>query len=146
MPAPWSTPGPFAALETLVSGLDGVQWTQVGVPESVPAQIGAYLTVGGQRPGNKTTGGLMQRDMSYRIVFCYAIDGAEQTAETTIAGLIDAFIAAIFADRTLGGTLESLSVDASEADQPRYVDIVGANYREYPIRVTGQQRQVFPVS
>jgi hypothetical protein len=145
MPAPWSTPGPFTALATLVAGLIGVQWSQVGVPESVPAQVGAYLTLGGQQVDNKATGGLMQRRLSYRVVFCYALDGAETTAETTIAALIDAFIAAIFADRTLGGTLESLDVDASEADQPRYVGVAGAEFREYPLRITGVQRSTFPV-
>lgn len=145
MPAPWSTLGPLTNLKTLVEGLDGVQWTQFGVPNDPPAQVGAFLTLGGQQIDNKATGGLMQRLQTYRVTFCYALDGAEETAETTLAGVIDAFIAAVLADRTLGGTLEALAIDASEADTPRYADIVGAETREYPIRIVGQQRNTFPV-
>lgn len=145
MPAPWSTLAPMQALKTLVDGLAGVQWSQHGVPDKVSAQVGAYLTLGGQEIDNKTTGGHMQRMQAYRVTFCYALDGSEETAETTLAAVIDAFISAVLSDRTLSGTLEQLAIDASGADQPRYADIVGSENREYPIRIVGAQRATFPV-
>jgi hypothetical protein len=148
MPAPWSTAGPLSALATLLGTLTtaGLQEVFVGVPESFGRQVSSYVTLGEQVIINKTTGGGMQRRMAYRVVIGYMVDGAEATAEATVAAILDAFLDAIFDDRTLGGTLEQIEVDASEAAQPRYVGVAGSIAREYPIRITGVQRKAFPVN
>jgi hypothetical protein len=145
MPVPFSTSAPLNRLVTLVSGLASGLAVSIGVPESFSNQVSAYITIGGQTGINKATGGLIQRTLAYRVVFGYAVDGAESTAETTLATLVDAFMSAVYADQTLGGTLERVEVDASEADQPRYQLWSGSENREYPIRVSGAQRAVFPV-
>lgn len=147
MPVPWSTTGPLSALLTLLGDLSGsgLQSAQAGVPEAFSHQVTAYVTAAGQVVENKATGGLMQRELGYRVVFAYAIDGAEQTAETTVCSLIDAFLDALFADRTLGGTLERLAVDASGADDPVYTRVSGEEVRQFEMFVRGAQRKTFEV-
>jgi len=147
MPAAWSTVGPLNALVTLLGTLSGsgLQTVYTGVPESFSHQVSAYVTAGAQEISNKTTGGLMQREQSYRVVFAYAVDKAEATAETTVCALIDAFVNAVFADRTLGGTLEALVVDASGADDPVYIRVSGEEIRSYVVVIRGTQRKTFSV-
>lgn len=147
MTAPWSTVGPLNALVTLLGTLSvsGLQDVKIGVPESFSKQVSAYVTAGAQRIDNKTTGGLMQREQAYRLVLCYAVDGAEETAETTLCALVDALTDALFADRTLGGTLERMEFDAEDAGEPIYIKASGEEIRQFPITIKGVQRKTFTV-
>lgn len=147
MPAPWSTVAPLNALVTLLGTLtgSGLQKVYTGVPESFSNQVCAYVTAGAQRIDNKATGGLMQRLQAYRVVLTYAVDGAEATAETTLCAVVDAFTDALFADRTLGGTLESMEFDAEEAGEPLYVRVSGEEIRMFPFTIRGAQRKTYPV-
>lgn len=145
MTAPWSTSGPLTQLVTILGGLSGLQSVHTGVPESFSHQVSAYVTAGAQLVDNKASGGLMQRMLAYRVALCYAVDGAEATAETTLCGLIDAFTDALFTDRTLGGTLESMEFDATDAADPIYVKVSGEEIRMYVMTIKGVQRKTFRV-
>ena len=139
----FNTKGVLTQLETIVSGLAGVQATYIGVPQSLGNAVCAYITLGGQRPFDKA-GGLRQREMQYRVVFAYRVAGDVATAEETIADLLDALETALYADRTLGGTVESLEADFSAASEPRYVATAGMEFREYPVAVIVKQSRNYP--
>jgi hypothetical protein len=84
--------------------------------------------------------------MSYRVTFVYETAGMLADAEVTIAELLDAFTGKLLTDRTVGGTLEEVHIDATLADTPRYADVAGIEYREYPVLITGVQRNTYPVT
>ncbi len=130
-------------LETVVSGLAGIQAVQVGVPQSIGNAVSAYITLGGQNAYDKA-GGLRQRDLSFRIVFTYRVAGDVENAEETIADLLDALEVALYADRTLGGTCQGIDVDFSTANEPQYSDFAGQEYRRYPVIVTVRQQRTYP--
>ena len=134
---------PLQALKTLVEGLAGMQDVLEGVPQSLAYRVSAYITVGGQQPKD-SAGGLRSRWASYRVTFAYRVGGAETTAEEAIADLLDALEAALYADRTLSGTVESLEADWSAADEPRYVPVAGSEFREYPVMVRVKQSRNYP--
>lgn len=145
MPVAWSTAAPLNRLLTILQGLSGLQSAQIGVPESFDRRVTAYVTVAAQDIDNKSTGGQMQRIQAYRVAFCFALDGAEASAEAAIADLLDAFMDAIFTDRTLGSTLERVEVNATEADDPVYVRVSGEEIRQYVLYVRGSQRKTYSV-
>lgn len=132
----------LAKLETIVRGLSGVQATYIGVPQSIGERVCAYITLGGQRPFDKAAG-LRQREMQYRVVFSYRVGGDAQSAEESIADLLDALEAALYTDRALGGTVESLEADFSMASDPRYVATAGMEFREYPVVITVKQSRTY---
>jgi hypothetical protein len=134
---------PLAALVTLVTGLAGVQSVAKGVPESLGHQVCAYVTLGGQRPFDKASG-LRERELRYRVTFAYRVAGSEGAAEDKLADVVDALEVALYADRTLGGTVRSLEADFSAADDPRYTMVSGQEYREYPVVVTVKQQRNYP--
>lgn len=145
MAAPWSTPAPLARLVTILTALSGVQKVQVGVPETFDRQVTAYVTVAAQDVDNKASGGLMQRVLAYRVVLCYALDDHEETAEATLAAALDGLVDALFADRTLAGTLDRLEVNALDADEPVYVRVSGQEIRQYVLYVRGTQQKTYAV-
>lgn len=138
----FDTKAPLAALVALVNSLASMQLAGKGVPESPSRQVTASVTVGGQRPFDKAAG-LRAREQHYLIIFRYRLDGDEGAAEDAIADLIDQLEAALYADRKLGGTVESLEADFSAADDPRYVPVAGQEFREYPIVVTVRQQRTY---
>lgn len=145
MTAAWSTLAPMQRLLVILEGMtsSGLQSASIGVPEWPETLVAAYVTLGGQVLSNKTTGGQMQRTLSYRVVFVYATGSAEATAEITVAALIDGLLDAIYADRTLANTMESVEFDASEADRPLYALITGQEFREWPVQIRGTQRKTY---
>lgn len=147
MTAAWDTHAPLAQLVTILTGLTsvGLGTVYMGVPAQPDKRVCAYVTIGGQEYIEKATGGLAQRTIAYRVVFTYAVSDDEQAAENALGPIIDAFVNAILADRTLGGTLERLEIDATEADRPQYALMTGDEFRQYPMTIRGDQRQVFPV-
>lgn len=134
---------PLNRLITVLTSLPGIQAVYKGVPESIGNKVCAYVTLGGQRSFDKSSG-LRQREMRYRITLAYRVAGAEADAEDKVAELLDALESALYADRTLNGTVESLEADFSMADEPRYAPVAGVEYREYPIVVTVKQSRTYP--
>jgi hypothetical protein len=135
-------------LVTILSGLTGLTTTgavKIGAPESVAPRLSAYVTIGSQSSAPKTTG-TTYRDARYFVNLAYRVDGAEATAETTLMGVVDAFLAALYADLTLGGTCGKIEIDTGLADTPDYQHIAGKEYREYPIIVTARQYGTYTVN
>lgn len=132
-------------LVTLLQNLSGMGNVQIGSPESVGTRVGAYVTMGSQQDGRKTTG-TTQRETRFFVMLAYRVDGAEATAETTLMGLVDAFMVALHADLTLNGTCTQLAVNSQVADEPEYQLRAGKEYREYPIIVTVTQQGTYAVN
>jgi hypothetical protein len=136
--------GPLAQLATLVTGLTSMQGAAVkGVPKSLAYGVNAYITLGGQELKD-IAGGLRGRWMRYLITFAYRVESAPDDAEDTIADLLDELEAALYADRTMNSTVESLEADFSGADNPSYAAIAGQEFRRYPVVVTVKQRRNYP--
>lgn len=134
-----------AELVTLLQALSGMGNVQIGAPESIGTRVGAYVTLGSQQDGRKTTG-TTQRETRFFVMLAYRVDGAEATAETTLMGLADGFMAAINADKTLNGTVVDAVANSQAADEPEYQLRAGKEYREYPIIVTVTQRDTYAVN
>lgn len=132
-------------LVTVLSGLTGMGAAQIGAPESVGKRVHAYVTMGSQTPVRKTTE-RVDREARYMVMFAYRVDNAETTAETTLMGLVDDFMQALFADLTLNGTVDSLEVSSLAADEPNYQLRAGKEYREYPVIVSVMQRDAYEVN
>jgi hypothetical protein len=131
---------PLTALAALLTGLSGVQAVHTGVPESLGARVSAYVTLAAQRVQDKAASGLLQREADYFVGIGYRVAGAEATAEADLAALLDAFIAAVYADRTLSGTVASAGLDLTLANSPQYQAVAGVEFRVYPVIVHTTQR------
>lgn len=128
-------------LVTLLEGLAGIGSVQIGVPESWDKRVNAWVSMGSQPLVRKATG-LTARDAHYFVMFAYRIAstaGSESTAETTLMDLVDAFVAAVEADLTLGGTCKAVDLDLSSGDAPEYQLRAGQEFRQYPIIVSCRQ-------
>lgn len=137
------TPAALTALVALVQGLSGMQGTvYVGVPESFATATGAYVAIGDLTISDKTTGRNMQQEQEFLVVFGYRVKGAESDAETKVATFKDAFVRALFHDRTLGGAVDSSSLLPGLASTPQYLAFAGAETRLYPLMVRTVQREV----
>jgi hypothetical protein len=145
---PLSTLAPLNRLVAVLQGLSGLQQVYVGVPESIGPQVAAYVALAGQSVSNETID-LAQREARYFVAFAYAVAGAEATAETTIAGLIDAFQTALFAERDsgmnagAGPLVDSVGWDFSLGDRPDYQPIAGQEFRVWPCLVTVTQHAAY---
>lgn len=142
---PYNSGNAAAELVTLLQALPGMGSVQIGSPESVGTRVGAYVTLGSQQDGHKTTG-TTQRETRFFVMLAYRVDGAETTAETTLMSLADGFMAAINADKTLNGTVVNAVANSQAADEPEYQMRAGKEYREYPIIVTVTQRDTYAVN
>lgn len=125
-------------LVTILAALTGMGSVQIGAPESWGKRVCAFVSMGGQPLVRKTTG-TTARDAHYYVVLAYRLDQAESTAETTLMDLVDAFVAAVEADLTLGGTCKAVDLDLSAGDAPEYQLTAGQEFRQYPIIVSCRQ-------
>lgn len=132
-------------LVTILGGLSGVGSAQLGVPESIGRRVYGIVTAAGQSIVSKTTGTL-RRSARYNCTLVYRVDGSEATAEEALMDALDAFLTALYADRTLGGRCKDLTIDASLADTPEYQLRAGKEYREYPVIVTVMQDGSYTVN
>ena len=132
-------------LVAVLQGLNGMGAVQIGVPESVGPRVMSYVTMGGQTTARRATGTLL-REARFLCMFAYRVDGAEATAETTLMGLVDAFLGALYADLTMGGTVLGLEASSQAADEPDYQLRAGKEYREYPVMVTVTQQGSYEVN
>lgn len=113
---------------------------KVGVPASLTGSVTGFITIGPQPNASKTTQTFVRRPR-YLIILGYFVQNAEEAAEDRIADLLDTITTQMYADRTLGGLVNSLSLDMSGADAPEYRVYAGRMYRLYPvvIEVTWQE-------
>jgi hypothetical protein len=125
-------------LVAILAGISGINAAQLGVPEKTDLRCSAYVTAGSQLPGRHTTGST-RRKANYFVLLVYRPDGNEAAAETALMGILDAFIAAIYADLTLAGTCKDVEINMALADAPEYQTRTGKEFREYPIIITATQ-------
>lgn len=133
------------AIVVKLQALSGMGAVQVGVPESTGPRVSAYVTMASQPSVRKATG-LVRREARFFVLFAYRVDKNETTAETTLMDLVDAFLAALYADLKLGGACNSLEIDTGLADTPDYQMRAGKEYREYPIILTASQDTTYTVA
>jgi hypothetical protein len=137
-----------AILEAVVDVLETLTdlgHVQIGAPQSVGPRVSAWVSLGGHQMMRKATG-ITQRETRVMVMFCYRIDDAEDTAETTLAGLVDDFMAAVHDDLTLGGAVVDARTESPAADEPDYQLRAGKEYREYPVIVVATQRGDYEVN
>ena len=148
----YNTKAVAARLESIIEGLSGIGWVQYGAPLSTSKRVGAYITMGSQQSSPKFTGNTV-RDARYFVNFCYRLDGAESSAETTLMDLVDAFLQALYDDLTLKDPATgvptcqgAIGIDTGLADEPHYWERAGKEFREYPIVITARQYSTFNTS
>lgn len=141
----YNTSAVLTQLQTIASGLANVGAVQIGAPESVSPRVHIWITMGSMNEVIKA-GGLVQRTTRFLCMFAYRVDSAEATAETTLAALVDAFLQAVNADKTLNGTALSSEVSSQAADEPAYEVRAAKEYREYPLIVTVTQQDTYEVN
>jgi hypothetical protein len=131
-------------LVILLEGLTGMGAVQIGAPSAISTAVGAWVSLGSQQT-QRVAQGVMERETRLLVMLVYRLDKNSSTAEVALMGVVDAFLEAIFADLTRGGTVEATSVDTSAADEPTYQLWAGMEYREYPLIVSVIQRTAFTV-
>lgn len=131
-------------VQALVAGLSGMQQSSIGAPESQAARVSAYATLGDLTPRPKANQ-LAYRNPEVLVMLTYRVASAEQSAELLIGQLVDELTAAVYADRTLGGTVQSCEMDMSDNHRnPPYVEIGAEEVRGYVVRITGLQTATTP--
>lgn len=130
----WNTKATLTRLEEILQALPGLQYVQKGAPESIGTNVMGYVAVGSGQVVDKATQ-LLQREQRFFVGFAYRVKGAEADAEDAIADLLDAFVSVIYADRTLGGTVHSSTLDLLLSTEPRYEVRAGQEFRVFPIVV-----------
>ena len=138
--SPFNTAAPLAQLVTILDGIAAIQQVYTGAPESIGPRLSAYVTAGSQVIADKVTR-VLQREARYFIGLAYAVEGNEGTAETALAAALDALITAVYADRTLAGTVYDARLDFALADTPEYQVFAGMETRVFPVVVITTQRQ-----
>lgn len=130
----------------MVAALPGLSEEQIGAPMSWSKRLNGYVTIGHQPSGIKTAGGTVWRDAHYFVDLGYDCNQTATgvtSAELGLATAIDAFLKAIYADLTLGGTVHATTVETGLADEPEYRVRSGTEFREYPILLICRQYDVY---
>lgn len=138
--SPFNTKAPLLQLVTILDGIAAIQQIYTGAPESVGPRLCAYVTVASQTIVDKATR-VLQREGRYTVGLAYAVEGNEGAAEQALADALDAFITAVYADRTLAGTVYDARLDFALADSPEYQVAAGMETRVFPVVVVTTQRQ-----
>lgn len=134
----WDSAGPLNHLNTLLAGIAGVGQTTKGIPESVGARVSASVSVGGQRLEFDAFK-ILERMAGYFVEFAYRVQGNEGAAEDQLATFLDAFLTALYADQTLGGTCEWIETDFSLTSDPQYRPTAGQEFRTFSFVVWARQ-------
>jgi hypothetical protein len=143
----FDTLGPMSYLLDLLTNLEGpdgstiLQSVTMGAPLAFQDRVSAFVALGEQQLSDSTFG-VVQRDTSYYIGMGYRMPPNQAIAETTLANAIDAFIAAFYRDRTLGGTVPgkiASELDLSLAKVPAYQTVADQSYRIYALLVRVRQ-------
>jgi hypothetical protein len=141
---PFQTKALIPYLETVLTGLPGMQHVQRGEPADPPTNVNAFVLVGGQQTTRKATGGQFQRVGRYVVEFVLRVAGEEDDAEDVLADLIDAWELAILSDPTCGGLTTNLELNTAPADNPDYRRLYGPEYRVWPCEVVVTQTVRIP--
>ncbi|HXI16801.1 MAG TPA: hypothetical protein VNM48_10535 [Chloroflexota bacterium] len=136
----------LAPKERLITVLGGLATSPAvtvitGVPESLPARVSAYITLGPIIPLRGSLG-LQKSRVEYLVTFAYRVAGNEGAAEDAILTIVPLFMAALLEERKtrLAGTVVSLGEDNAEgapvvfsrASSPEYFPLAGQEFRLYP--------------
>jgi hypothetical protein len=121
-----------------LANVTGMGTVYTGVPESLNKSVCAYVTLGGMVTRDQALS-VKERVVSILVTFAYRVGGAEATAETSLAVLVDLFIDAIEADPTLTGSCYEATLDFGMASNAQYITVAGAEYRQYPVTVVCEQ-------
>jgi hypothetical protein len=138
--------GPLLYLFTLLQQLQGptgtlLQSVEIGAPSNLQDRVSAFVALGEQNVKDFTMT-IMARDSAYYVGFGYRVDPNQAQAELTLAAILDAFLTAIYSDRTLGGTVNSDTlVDLSLTKTPQYQKVAQQEYRIYACLVHVRQYQ-----
>lgn len=130
----FDAPAVANALLSVLQDLEALDSSQIGAPEDVGTRVAAYVTMGSHSKVPKTTG-TTRRETRFMVMFLYRVGSNETAAELALMGVVDDFMAALDADRTLGGVVKALEAESQLADEPSYVLRAGQEYREYPVLV-----------
>lgn len=136
-----------SAAMTTALGDNGLDATYKGAPASVGPKVSAYVTLGSQDIVAHATGGVQRRVAGFFVGFAYKVGkaaGDQAAPEDALAALLDAFITAIYTDRTLGGACKTASLDLSRANEPLYEVRAGQEFRVYPVLVLCTQDATLP--
>lgn len=144
----FDTVTPLQRLAELLATISGLRVVYTGVPKAVDADVAAYVTAGAQTIVDKAAGGLLQRIASYDVTLVYAVEGDSQQAELAVASALDAFVLLLYAEREAPDSpLRGLSgIDLTRSTSAEYLNIVGQEYRRYPIVVDVLQQQTIGVA
>jgi hypothetical protein len=137
--------GVLSALAAMLGGLDGMQQVYIGAPESLSKRVSAYVAVGGNtQPISDRITGVLSDERAWFVGFGYRVADAERDAELALAAFVDAFARAFYANRTLGGLIQSNPrLDFSLTRDPRYEVRAGQEFRVLPVLVIGTQRETY---
>lgn len=135
-------------LETLVAGLDVIQDAEdvwVGIPTALPARVIGIVAVAAPALDDAATQLVLYTPRFY-VALAYRLAGSTRaeirTGERTLATGLDQFIAALLADRRLGGLVDDIALDFSFANNALYQAFTGQEARVFPISVQVTQQQL----
>lgn len=135
--------GALTALRDFAAGVTGFTIT-IGPTEGFGRRAAGYVDIGAMPVIDRAAGGLVERSGEFILVLGYRVKGAEEGAVIAIADAIDALQLAYYAsDRTFDGIAESSSAEFLE--RPDWQEVVGLEYRLYPIVFVMKQRQSMAV-
>lgn len=137
---------PMTAIVALLTAVPGMGAVQIGAPLSWSKKTSAYVTLGQQPSDIKTAGGTVWRDAHYFVDIGYRCDddlSGVSEAETVLGAALDALQRAVYADKTLGGTVQDTHIDTGLADEPEYRQRAGSEYREFPLVLICRQYDTF---
>lgn len=134
----WDSAGPLNALNTILAGIAGMGTTYKGIPETVGTRVSASVSVGAQRLEFDAFH-ILERMAGYFVEFAYRVQGNEGAAEDQLATFLDAFLTALYADQTLGGTCQWIETDFSLTGDPVYRPTAGQEFRTFVMVVWARQ-------
>lgn len=142
--------GPLLKLVELLQSLTdeddepAIQSVTIGPPTAIPARISAYVSLGDQDV-TAQTGRKIIRTSSYYIGLVYRVDQDQQRAERGLCTIVDSIFTAVYADRTLGGTVGNLGIqNLPLTKEPKYTKFAGEEYRLFAIDLWAAQEHDCP--
>lgn len=136
----------LAALVDTIPGQDSVQ---VGAPESLPAQMTTWVTLGAPEV---VAAAVPNYDLNTDLLvwFGYAVAGAETDAEVAIAAALVELVRRVITNRVdavdgvgrmLGGTVDDMAIPRGVASAADYAMFAGTETRVYPVAIRVTQTE-----
>lgn len=137
------------AVKTLCEGLDGMQQVVIGVPTDLPYQTSAFLTFAGDDAKPRATG-CVGDDFGITVHLGYRVKdstGAQREAsELAIGALSEALIEAHWANKRLGGAVESSDLDFARTRSAQFEVRAGQEWRIWAVDLVCRQSFTFDPS